>query len=258
MKIVLRGRLLSLISVLVVCGLWEAISRASVIDSVTMVPLSTILATLAKLIVSGEVFTWLGPSLFRLFAGFALASLAGVAIGLMMGHFRTAYYILEPIVEFIRPIPSPAYIPIVILFLGIDDEMKIAVIALAAFFPVVVNTYAGVINVDPVFIDVARTLGLGPWTMAFRVVLPASMPYIMSGLRVSLGIALIVTVLSEMVAGNSGIGYFILNMQRAFRNAHMFAGVLVLGALGYVLNRLFLLAERYVVGWSAQFQRAQG
>jgi ABC-type nitrate/sulfonate/bicarbonate transport system permease component len=256
-KTLLGGRALSVVSVLAVCALWEALSRSPFVDSVSMVPLSEILRTLFKLILGGEALSWLGPSLYRLFAGYAIGGVAGVAVGLLMGYSRSAYHVLEPIVEFIRPIPSPAYIPIVILFLGIDDEMKIAVIALAAFFPVVVNTYSGVLNVDPTFLEVARTLGVPRWSTALRVVLPASMPYIMSGLRVSLGIGLIVTVLSEMVAGNSGIGYFVLNMQRAFRNADMFAGVLVLGILGYLLNHLFLVAERYFVGWSTQFQRAQ-
>ncbi len=250
------GRLLGLVSVLVACGLWEGVTRAQLVDSVSLVPLSRILSTFFELVFTGEAFTWLGPSLFRLFVGYALAGLAGVTVGLLMGYFRVAYYLLEPLVEFLRPIPSPAYIPIVILFLGIDDQMKIAVVAFASFFPVVVNTYAGVVNVDPIFLDVARTLGVPRWDTALRVVLPASLPYIMSGLRVSLGIALIVTVLSEMVAGNSGIGFFVLNMQRAFRNAEMFAGVVALGILGYLLNRLFLLMERHFVGWSAQFQRA--
>lgn len=251
------GFLLSVLSVLVVCGLWEALSRSPFVDLVSMVPLSDIVRALFRLVISGEVFSWLGPSLFRLFAGYLIAAFAGIAVGLLMGYSRSAYYVLEPIVEFVRPIPSPAYIPIVILFLGIDDQMKIAVIAFAAFFPVAINTYSGVLNVDPVFIDVARTLGVPKWSTAFRVVLPASMPHIMSGLRISLGIALIVTVLSEMVAGNDGIGYFVLSMQRAFRNANMFAGVLVLGILGYLLNRVFLLLERYFVGWSTQFQRPQ-
>jgi ABC-type nitrate/sulfonate/bicarbonate transport system permease component len=250
------GRLLSAASVLFVCALWEVLSRTVFSDTVTMVPLSVILAALFDLIVSGEVMTWLAPTLVRLASGYAIAGVTGIAVGLLMGYSRAAYHLLEPIVEFLRPIPSPAYIPIVILFLGIDNEMKIAVIAFAAFFPVLVNTYSGVINVEPTFLEVAQTLGVPRWNTALRVVLPASMPYIMSGLRVSLGIALIVTVLSEMIAGNSGIGYFVLSMQRAFKNAHMFAGVLVLGLLGYGLNRLFLLAERKLVGWSAQFQRS--
>jgi ABC-type nitrate/sulfonate/bicarbonate transport system permease component len=250
------ARLLSTASVLFVCALWEVLSRTVFADSVTMVPLSVIVVALFRLIVSGEVMSWLAPTLVRLASGYAIAGVAGIAVGLLMGYSRGAYHVLEPIVEFLRPIPSPAYIPIVILFLGIDNEMKIAVIAFAAFFPVLVNTYSGVINVEPTFLEVAQTLGVPRWNTALRVVLPASMPYIMSGLRVSLGIALIVTVLSEMIAGNSGIGYFVLNMQRAFRNANMFAGVLVLGLLGYALNRLFLLAERRLVGWSAQFQRS--
>ena len=251
-----RGRFLGLITVLAACGLWEGGTRAELVDSISLVPLSRIVATFFELVFTGEVFTWLLPSLFRLLVGYAAAGLAGVVVGLLMGYFRVAYYLLEPLVEFLRPIPSPAYIPIVILFLGIDHSMKIAVVAFASFFPVVINTYTGVVNVDPVLVDVARTLGVGRWNTALRVVLPASLPYIMSGLRVSLGIALIVTVLSEMVAGDSGIGFFVLNMQRAFRNADMFAGVVVLGILGYVLNRLFLLVERHLVGWSVQFQRA--
>ena len=141
-----------------------------------------ILVTFFELVVSGELFKWLLPSLGRLAIGFALGGAAGVLIGLLMGYFRIVHHLLEPMVEFLRPLPSPAYIPIVILFLEIDDAMKIAVIAFAAFFPVVINTYAGVVNADPVFVDVARTLGVGRMNIALRVVLPAALPYIFSEL----------------------------------------------------------------------------
>jgi ABC-type nitrate/sulfonate/bicarbonate transport system permease component len=251
-----KGRLLGLLTLLVVAAAWELVTRAGLVDSISMVPLSKILRAFYDLCVSGEIFAWLGPSLVRLAVGFLAAAAAGVAVGLVMGYFRVAYDLLEPLVEFLRPLPSPAYIPIVMLFLGIDDAMKIAVIAFASFFPIVINTYSGVVNVDPVLVDVARTFGVRRSDIALRVVLPAALPYIFSGLRVSLGIALIVTVLSEMVAGNSGIGFFVLDMQRAFRNAEMFAAVLMLGIVGYLLNRVFLWIERRVVGWAPQFQNA--
>jgi ABC-type nitrate/sulfonate/bicarbonate transport system permease component len=249
-----KRRLLGLVTLLVLAGAWELVTRGGLVDSISMVPLSKILRAFFDLLMSGEIFVWLGPSLYRLSLGFLAAAAAGVVVGLVMGYFRIAYDLLEPLVEFLRPLPSPAYIPIVILFLGIDDAMKIAVIAFASFFPVVINTYSGVVNVDPTFVDVARTLGVRRRDIALRVILPAALPFTFSGLRVSLGIALIVTVLSEMIAGNSGIGFFVLDMQRAFRNAEMFAAVIVLGIVGYLLNRLFLWVERRAVGWSPQFQ----
>ena len=251
-----KEMLLGTLTMVLAAAAWEIVTRSGYVNSISMVPLSRILVTFFELVVSGELFKWLLPSLGRLAIGFALGGAAGVLIGLLMGYFRIVHHLLEPMVEFLRPLPSPAYIPIVILFLGIDDAMKIAVIAFAAFFPVVINTYAGVVNADPVFVDVARTLGVGRMNIALRVVLPAALPYIFSGLRVSLGIALIVTVLSEMIAGNSGIGFFVLDMQRAFRNADMFAAVIMLGIVGYLLNRVFLLVERRVVKWSPQYQSA--
>ena len=128
--------------------------------------------------------------------------------------------LLEPITEVLRPIPSPAYLPIVILFLGIDDEMKIFMIAFASFFPVLLNTYSGVRSVDPVQLQTARTFGVSRLEAALRqIVLPASSPYIFTGMRVSLAVALIVMVISEMVAASSGIGYFILSASAASRSA---------------------------------------
>ena len=166
-------------------------------------------------------------------------------------------HLLEPITEVLRPIPSPAYLPIVILFLGIDDEMKIFMIAFASFFPVLLNTYSGVRSVDPVQLQTARTFGVAGWKLLWQIVLPASSPYIFTGMRVSLAVALIVMVISEMVAASSGIGYFILSAQRGFKIREMFAGVLTLAALGYVLNRLFLAIENRVLAWHYGYTQQQ-
>jgi ABC-type nitrate/sulfonate/bicarbonate transport system permease component len=210
---------------------------------------SSILVTWWQLMVSGELPGEVLASLWRMFAGYFIGVTLGVGLGLLMGYVRFFYNLLEPVTEMLRPIPSPAYLPIVILFLGIDDEMKIFMIAFATLFPVLLNTYSGVRSVDPIQLQTARTFGVAGRRLLTQVVLPAASPYIFTGMRVSLAVALIVMVISEMVAASSGIGYFILSAQRGFKIRDMFAGVLTLALLGYALNRLFLAIENRVLAW---------
>jgi ABC-type nitrate/sulfonate/bicarbonate transport system permease component len=187
--------------------------------------------------------------LWRIGAGFGLATLVAVPLGLLMGSVPFIYRLLEPITEFVRPIPSSAYIPVAILFLGIDNEMKIFVVFLACLFPILLNTYSGVRGVDPVLIDTGRTLGVSWLRALWAIVLPASLPSILTGMRISLGISLIVAVVAEMIAGSSGIGYFILDMQRVFRVPEMFAGIFTLGLLGFAINFMFLKVESHLLRW---------
>jgi ABC-type nitrate/sulfonate/bicarbonate transport system permease component len=166
-----------------------------------------------------------------------------------MGTIPMVYRLLEPITEFIRPIPSSAYIPVAILFLGIGNEMKVFVIFLACMFPILLNTYGGVRGIDSVLIDTGRTFGLSRVKALWQIILPASLPSILTGMRISLGIALIVAVVAEMITGNSGIGYFILDMQRIFRVPEMFAGIFTLGLLGFLINFIFLRVEGHFLRW---------
>jgi ABC-type nitrate/sulfonate/bicarbonate transport system permease component len=175
--------------------------------------------------------------------------LVAVPLGLLMGTISLCYRLLEPITEFIRPIPAAAYIPIAILFLGIGNEMKIFVVFLACLFPILLNTYGGVRGVDPVLVDTGRTFGVSRLKALWHIVFPAALPSILTGMRISLGISLIVAVVSEMIAGNSGIGYFILDMQRIFRVPDMFAGIFTLGLLGFLINFVFLKVEQHFLRW---------
>ncbi len=229
--------------------LWEIAAASGAVPSMSFPRMSAVLVTWWQLIVSGELLGELLPSLWRMFAGYFVGVALGVALGLLMGYFRFFYSLLEPITEVLRPIPSPAYLPIVILFLGIDDEMKIFMIAFASLFPVLLNTYSGVRSVDPIQLQTARTFGVTGWKLLWQIVLPSAAPYIFTGMRVSLAVALIVMVISEMVAASSGIGYFILSAQRGFKIREMFAGVLTLAVVGYVLNRLFVAIENRVLAW---------
>jgi ABC-type nitrate/sulfonate/bicarbonate transport system permease component len=235
--------------IVVLLLLWELAAATGRMPSLSFPRMSEILAAWWRLILSGELPRELADSLWRMFTGYFVGVLLGVLLGLLMGYFRFFYNLLEPITEVLRPIPSPAYLPIVILFLGIDDEMKIFMIAFASVFPVLLNTMSGVRSVDPIQLQTARTFGVTGYKLLIEVVLPASSPYIFTGMRVSLAVALIVMVISEMVAASDGIGYFILSAQRGFQIPEMFAGVLTLAMLGYLLNRLFLLIENRVLAW---------
>ena len=252
-----NSRWLGVAFIAVLLALWELAAASGTLPTLSFPRMSEILATWERLIVSGELLGELLPSLWRMFAGYFIGVGLGILLGLLMGYFRFFYNLLEPITEVLRPIPSPAYLPIVILFLGIDDEMKIFMIAFASLFPVLLNTYSGVRSVDPIQLQTARTFGVTGRKLLWQIVLPASSPYIFTGMRVSLAVALIVMVISEMVAASSGIGYFILSAQRGFKIREMFAGVLTLAALGYVLNRLFLMIENRLLAWHYGYTQQQ-
>ena len=249
MNFLVRSKAIGVALMIALLVLWELSASLKWIDSPLWLPFSTVLAAAWRELTQGNLIANFWASLKRMFVGYALATLVGVGLGLMMGYFRFCYRLLEPLIEALRPIPSPAYIPIAILFLGIGDEMKVFTIMLGCVFPILLNTYSGVRAVDPVQINTGRTFGLNRLQILWQIVVPSSAPYIFTGMRISLAVALILTVISEMVAANDGIGYFILYMQRSFRVAPMYAGIIALAVVGYALNQLFLLIERWIIDW---------
>lgn len=245
----MKKRLPGIILVLGILVVWQLSSANGWIDPVELPRVSTIFVSWFHIIVGGALPKQLMPSLGRIFAGFSIAAAAAIPLGLLMGTVPFIYRLLEPITEFVRPIPSSAYIPIAILFLGIDNGMKVFIVFLGCFFPILLNTYGGVRGVDPILIDTGRTFGLSRGQALRQIILPAALPSVLTGMRISLGIALIVVVIAEMIAGNSGIGYFILDRQRIFRVPEMFAGIFTLGVLGYVINFAFLRIEHHFLRW---------
>ena len=244
-----KTRWLGVLFIVALLALWEIASTLEWVQPLSLPRMSHVLAALWSLILSGELVRELLSSLWRMFTGYFIGIALGVLVGLLMGSFRPMYNLLEPITEVLRPIPSPAYVPIAILFLGIDDEMKIFMIAFSAFFPVLLNTYSGVRSVDPVQLQTASTFGVKGSKLLWQIVLPSAAPFIFTGMRVSLAVALIVMVISEMVAASNGIGYFILAAQRGFKIREMFAGVVTLALVGYGLNRLFVAIENRLLAW---------
>jgi ABC-type nitrate/sulfonate/bicarbonate transport system permease component len=245
----MRSRWPGLVLFAALLCVWEIASSYELVDSLSVPRVSRIVAAWYVSAVHGDLIHQLIPSLGRIFVGCGLAAVVAIPLGLLMGTSAFVYRLLEPLTEFIRPIPAAAYIPIAILFLGIGNEMKVFVVFLACLFPILLNTYGGVRGVDQVLVDTGRTFGVPHWKALWQITFPAALPSILTGLRISLGIALIVSVVSEMIAGNSGIGYFILDMQRVFRIPEMFAGIFTLGILGYLINFAFLRFERHFLRW---------
>lgn len=244
-----RSRVIGVLLILLLLVLWEISSRTGMIDSPTWVPVSKVFIALWEMVMDGTLLKHVLATLKRMAMGYGIGVVLGVTVGLVMAYFRFMYNLLEPLVELLRPIPGPAYLPVLILFLGIDDTMKVVLVALASFFPIVLNTYGGVKAIDPVQRETAVTFGLTPFQTLREIIIPAASPQIFTGARISLAVSLILAVLAEMVASVDGLGFLTLDAQRTFRVPAMFASVFTLAIIGYALNRLFLLLESRVLRW---------
>lgn len=189
------------------------------------------------------------PSLRRMFIGFGIAVVAGVAIGFVLGSSRVLDAMAMPVVNFLRSIPAAALLPPAIILFGIGDLTKIVVIAFVCCWPIILNTQDGVRELDETMLASARIYGIRGVRRFGLVVLPAVGPRIFAGMRISLSIAILLLVTSEMVASVNGIGYFVFLAQQQFAVDDMWAGVILLGLLGVVLNYLLSLIERFVLRW---------
>jgi ABC-type nitrate/sulfonate/bicarbonate transport system permease component len=232
------------ILLLAIWGVWSSGS-----DTYYFPPLTDIFKTFADTWLFERVGSDVVPSLVRLALGYGIACAVAVAAGLALGLSRPLRRATDPIVQFLRSIPPPALLPFGILVLGVGTSMKVFIIAFVCLWPVLLNTIDGVAGVDPTLRETASVYDISPRDRILRVTLPAAAPQIFAGMRTSLSLALILMVISEMVASTNGIGYFVLQSQRSFAIPEMWSGILLLGILGYVLNLIFLLVERRVLRW---------
>ena len=229
--------------------LWEAGSRWTPKLQLYIPPVSQILIALGQLLLSGQIVLHLMTTLGRFVEGYLIAAAFAVTLGVVLGYFRLAHSLAELVIEFLRPMPSVAIIPVAILLLGIGDSMIVAVTVYASTWPILVNTIDGVKHIERTLIDTGRTFGLSRRRILWRVILPAASPYIMTGLRISLSIALILVTTAEMIAGSKGLGFFILDEERSLHSGSMYAGIILVALLGYTLNRLFLALEGKAMRW---------
>ncbi|MCC6776770.1 MAG: ABC transporter permease [Hyphomicrobiales bacterium] len=227
---------------------WQ-LSAMFMVRSPTWPTVTRIFEAWAENVLDGTIPGHMVATFWRQMLGYGLAVVLGIMLGLAMGYYRALYNLFEPLVEVLRPIPGPAYLPILVLFVGIGHEMKVVLVLLASLFPILLNTYSGVRSIDRVQFDTARTLGLTTLQTFRELVIPAASPQILTGMRISLAISLILAILGEMIVSNDGLGYFVLLSQRTFRVPDMYAGIFTLALFGYVLNRVFLLLEGRLLRW---------
>ena len=241
-----------LVSVAVFLVLWEFVGRG--IDPVLFTTPSAVAVAAVDMIRSGELWTYLYPSLVVLLYGFTLAVIFGIGIGLLLARYWVLDVALSVYITFLYSIPSVALVPLIVLWAGYEQTAKVIILFMFAFFPMVINTYQGVKAVDVKLLEVGRAFRCSERQLWANIVLPGALPFIVTGIRLALGRGLIGMVLADLYTAISGIGYLIVRSASTFQVDKMFVPIVTLGLLGVTLTALLRLAERYVAPWTAASQ----
>jgi NitT/TauT family transport system permease protein len=244
--------LIAFASPLVLIGLWQVAVSSGFLDYRFVPAPSGIAGTLLSMIVSGELFGHIGISIVRIALGFACGVGAGVAVGLTMGLFRPVRVALTPVVASLFPIPKLAILPLLILFFGIGETSKVLIIAIGVFFISLLNTVTGVVNIDRIYIDVARNIGVKPRDFYLHIAIPGALPMIVAGAKISMGVALLLIVAAEFVGADSGIGYLVWSSWQSFQLQRMFVGLMTLALLGYLFTMALEFLEARIIPWKAR------
>ncbi|WP_433528091.1 ABC transporter permease [Micromonospora sp. CA-263727] len=253
---VTRASVAALALPIVLLAVWWVLTADS--ESYYLPPLSEILASIADVWVhSGRLGTDVLPSLLRLFGGFTLAVLLGVGLGVAIGSSPRLRAFCEPVLEFLRAIPPPVLVPVLMLFAGIGDTMKVLVIVSGCVWPILLNTVEGVRAVDEVQVETARCYGVRGPARLWHLVIRSASPQIVTGMRQGLSIGIILMVISEMFAASNGLGFSIIQFQRSFAVTEMWTGILLLGLLGFLLATAMRVFERRVLNWYFGLRQAQ-
>jgi len=240
---------LGFVSFAVLFTIWSVLTYGGYVPPLFLPSPSDIAVQFYRMLTELNLLGDIVASLYRVSAGFILASIIGVPLGLLMGSFKLAEGLVEPIVGFVRYMPASAFIPLLILWIGIGDLQKIAVIFIGTFFQQVLMVRDVAKNVSHELIDTSYTLGANQKAAFLKVVLPAALPGIMDTLRITLGWAWTYLVVAELVAASSGLGYMIMEAQRFLRTAGIIVGILVIGLLGLLTDTLFKTAYKRMFPW---------
>lgn len=244
-----------LASPLLVLVLWEIASRTHLLDPLLVPAPTKVFADIWELIINGQLFSALWASLRRVVIGFGIAVIVSVIIGILMASFRSAEDLLDPLVELVRPVSPLALFPLALLWFGIGDASKIFLISLSCSFPIILNTYAGVRGLDASLVRAARSLGASQWEVVRRIVLPGSLPSVLTGIRVAWGIALIVIIASEMVGAVNGLGFMVLDAQQTFKVERVFAGIIIIGLVGFATDRGLRSLRKLLIPWYQEYRK---
>ncbi|WP_407269259.1 ABC transporter permease [Radiobacillus sp. PE A8.2] len=242
-------QLLTISSPMLVLVLWEIVTRTGIMDARFFPPPTKILFTLFDMGLHGDLFTDLRVSLVRILLGFLLGVIPAIAIGLLMGMYSPVRYTISPLVMAFMPIPTIAMLPIILFIFGIGEFSKYITIAISVFFPVVINTAAGVTNIDNIYVDVAKNYGANAKDFFFKIALPGSLPVMLEGIQMGQAIALLTIVAAEMIGANSGIGYVIWMNYKAFLVPQMYVGLVLISFFGYLFSLVLRGLQNKLIPW---------
>lgn len=243
------GRLSGIAVLAALIGLWQFVASAGLISPVFFPGPDRAFSALYTMAASGTLWMPLWETFSRTLLGWGVACLIGITAGAAIASSRLARDLFGPTAEFLRPLPASAMLPVAALILGLTREMTVAVIAFGSLWPILLGAMHGMSSVEPRLLEVSRALQLSPMRKLFAISIPSALPEIFAGMRVSIAIALILAVVSEMLASQPGLGHTILLAARMFRSDTIFAGVIVLGALGFVINVVLQMIEKRLLAW---------
>ncbi|GHV11739.1 ABC transporter permease [Clostridia bacterium] len=229
---------------------WHFVSTSGLLPQVFLPTPLSVLKTIIDGFVTGDIWDDLYISCYRIFMGFLYATIVGVVIGILAGSFSAIEAFIQPLIEFLRYLPVPAFVPLIMVWVGIGEEAKIAVIFIGTLFQLIPMVVDNLKSVPEDYINAAYTLGAKRMTALWRVIIPAMLPRLMDTLRMMMGWAWTYLVVAELVAANSGLGYSILKAQRYLKTPSIFAGILIIGLLGLIIDRTFGLISKRIFRWT--------
>ncbi len=237
------------IAIVAFLALWEIAPRLGLVDKVFLPPFSEVAETFVALIANGQLAEHVSASLSRALSGFAIAVVVAIPLGVAIAWYRPVADFLNPILELFRNTAALALLPVFILILGIGETSKVALVVYASTFPILLNTISGVRTVDPLLIKSAQSLGLPPIRLFQKVILPAAVPTIFTGLRMAAASSILVLIAAEMVGAKAGLGYLITASQLNFQIPNMYAGIVAIALVGLVFNGVLVFVENRLSRW---------
>jgi len=249
-----RDRMISVASPVALLLLWELAVRADLVDARFFPAPSRILSTLVGLAESGQLWTHTWASMQRLFWGSLIGMVPALILGLLMGLYRLARSIVEPLVAATYPVPKSAILPLILLIFGLGEASKIAMVAIGVFYPVLVNAAAGVREIDRIYLDVGHNFRASRWQVFRTIALPGALPLVMTGVKLGVGMGLILVTIAEIVGARSGLGYMIWNAWEILSVETMYAGLLMIALVGFLFTLVLNELEQWIIPWKSDQQ----
>ena len=240
----------NLILIVLMLVLWEVLSRTGLVDASILPPISKIAKGGYKLFSTGKILNDIWDSLRRVLLGFSIAMLIGIPVGVLIGYYETFSDIVTPLVNIFRQVPAMALYPVFLLFFGIGEESKIAIVFWVSLWPILLNTVSGVKHVDKLLIKAARSMGATNLRILFTVIVPGIIPQLMTGIRLGAGSAVVSLVAAEMIGARSGLGFMVTNTQYNFQIPEMYVSILTIAMLGILINNTLVYTEKRISFWS--------